>query len=171
MSHRSRSSHSATSTASGSTSAGSGETAGSSGDGATDTAVVTPQAPGGSTEEVGTSAIRAAVLGILADPEVIRQFGTAVALASVPSTSGGSMEVRLLVQELLQGNLQPKRSQLLPSLAHMIRCFVKMSRSIQTRIGLLSTPCSIASPTSIRRWKQEHAQSAWVLIIHFRSVL
>ena len=89
MSHRSRSSRSATSTASGSTSAGSGETAGPSGDGATDSAVVTPQAPGGSTEEVGTSAIRAAVLGILADPEVIRQF---VAAASVPSTSGGSTE-------------------------------------------------------------------------------
>ena len=92
MSHRSRSSRSATSTASGSTSAGSGETAGPSGDGATDSAVVTPQAPGGSTEEVGTSAIRAAVLGILTDPEVIRQFGTAVAAASVPSTSGGSTE-------------------------------------------------------------------------------
>jgi hypothetical protein len=87
---RSRSSRSATSTTSGSTSAGNGETAGPSGNGATDTAVVTPQAPGGSSEELGTSAIRAAVLGILADPEVIQQFGTAVAAASVPSTSDGS---------------------------------------------------------------------------------
>jgi uncharacterized protein YcfJ len=51
--------------------------------------VVTPYVPSGSSEEVGTSAIGAAILGILADPEVIQQFGTAVAATSVPSMSGG----------------------------------------------------------------------------------
>ena len=93
MAHHSRSSRSATNTASGSASASSGEAAGSSGDGAADQVAIAPQAPGGSGGETSSTAIRSAVLEILADPEVIRQFGTAVAAASsVPSTSGGTTE-------------------------------------------------------------------------------
>ena len=93
MAHRSRSSRSASNTASGSASASSGEAAGSSGDGAAEQMVMTPQAPGGSGGETSATAIRTAVLEVLADPEVIRQFGTAVAAAStVPSTPGGTTE-------------------------------------------------------------------------------
>ena len=96
MAHRSRSSRSASNTASGSASASSGEAAGSSGDGAAEQMVITPQAPGGSGSETSATAIRTAVLEVLevlADPEVIWQFGTAVAAAStVPSTPGGTTE-------------------------------------------------------------------------------
>ena len=94
MAHRSRSSRSASNTASGSASASSGEAAGPSGDGATEQIVTPPQAPGGFGGETSATAIRTAVLEVLADPEVIRQFGTAVAAAStVPSTPGGTTEV------------------------------------------------------------------------------
>ena len=93
MAHRSRSSCSASNTANGSASASSGEAAGSSGDGAAEQMVITPQAPGGSGGETSSTAIRTAVLEVLADPEVIWQFGTAVAAASsVPSTLGGTTE-------------------------------------------------------------------------------
>ena len=93
MAHRSRSSRSTTNTASGSASASSGEAAGSSRDGATDQVAIAPQAPGGFSGESSSTAIRSAVLEILADPEVIRQFGTVVAAASsIPSTSGGTTE-------------------------------------------------------------------------------
>ena len=93
MAHSSRSSCNASS---GSASVSSGETAGSSGDGAAEQMVITPQPPGGSGSEISYTAIRMAVLAVLADPEVIRQFGTTLAAASsVPSTLGGTMEVVL----------------------------------------------------------------------------
>ena len=93
MAHRSRSSRSASNTASGSASASSGEAAGSSGDGAAEQTAITPQAPSDSGGETSATAIRTAVLEVLADPEVIRQFGTAVAAAStVPSTPSGTTQ-------------------------------------------------------------------------------
>ena len=93
MAHRSRSSRSASNTTSGSASASSGEVAGSSGDGATEQMAITPQATGDSGGETSATAIRTAVLEVLADSEVIRQFGTAVAAAStVPSTPSGTTQ-------------------------------------------------------------------------------
>ena len=78
MAHRSRSSRSATNTASVLARVSSSEAAGSS-------------APGGSGGETSATEIRTAVLEILADPEVIWQFGTAVAASSVPSTPGTTL--------------------------------------------------------------------------------
>ena len=119
MAHRSRSSCSASNTASESASASSNEAAGSSGDGAAEQMVTTPQAPHGSDGETSGTATRKAILDVLTDLNVIRHFRTAVAAAStVPSTPGGSTEAAAS-PGTVSGGATAQGNQLPPPLDHL----------------------------------------------------